>query len=754
MASAAQSQLVPEEYSDFRTKTFWEGFFQAREGKSFEWYGDWTTLRQVLTNTFLGTTNTNQTNEDAKDAEKKEKKERRRQRILVPGCGNSKLSSDLYDAGYEEVTNVDFSPTCVREMLVQNVRKRPKMRWLVMDMTDMKQFKDESFDYVVDKGSLDALMGDAEDTEGTRSGHKFLSEVKRVMSRDEGAAYVIVTLSQDHVLETILHAFSSLATDNNTSDTKWKVTMHSIPPTKDMRNSPWQPFALVAQRKNNSETAMETASSTSTSTRISSSVIDVELNFSLGGRGSETAQMREVRGLIERWVAKAETNLKALCRMGNLCAGQRVLVDLPQGVSIGGAGEEQTRFKAAILDASDADSAGGKKTKAPCAVFIVPQGREHEWLFQSEEGQRELLSGCNVSRLVIVSLVRDQTYGKMAEIQSELSPLVMLLVPSSCRDKPDVKIEYLTIVDGVGERKSIHKESSSLNGDIVVEDVTLQEKGQPRVFRRMVFLENSNLIQSEALVNVSKGPGKKGKRGQRASSIIDHSYLSCDYHLAISAGISFAGLSKRQPNEVLKVLLIGLGGGGLAMFLAKQFYVDVTVIELDPVVEGLAKEYFGFCETDMLRSLVGDGLKYVKDYSSSTSGSKEQSRFDVVIVDASGSSAESISCPPKEFLEEEFLSSLSNCLSEEGVMCVNIVSRSNSAFVKATGTLKSVFRRAVCISAEDDINKVVFAFKGDGKRFGEEKTLKDEASQYIRETQRTKAHQEELLSGLSGLVKV
>ena len=222
--------LVPDEYSDFRTKKFWEGFFVAREGKAFEWYGDWNTLGPLLRHVIPA----------------------QESRILVPGCGNSCLSADLYDQGYEQVTNVDFSETCVREMLLQHVRKRPKMRWLVMDMTDLKAFGGGSFDVVVDKGSLDALMGDSEDREGTASGKKFLEEVKRVLKSEEGGAYVIVTLAQDHVLETLLDSFSAIGCLGEGGEdglTPWKLVVHSVPPTRDMMASDWQPYAIVATRK-------------------------------------------------------------------------------------------------------------------------------------------------------------------------------------------------------------------------------------------------------------------------------------------------------------------------------------------------------------------------------------------------------------------------------------------------------------------------------------------------------------------------
>lgn len=43
-----------------------------------------------------------------------------------------------YDDGMERITNIDFSAAAIKEMLRANLRARPKMKWLTMDMTRMK----------------------------------------------------------------------------------------------------------------------------------------------------------------------------------------------------------------------------------------------------------------------------------------------------------------------------------------------------------------------------------------------------------------------------------------------------------------------------------------------------------------------------------------------------------------------------------------------------------------------------------------
>lgn len=106
------------------------------------------------------------------------------------GCGNSSFSADLYDAGFPNIVNIDFStvvidsmrqkheqvslpnsdivaavPYCARGSVAELgavPQERPHMRWEVMDMTDLK-YESGTFDVVIDKAAMDALMTDEGD---------------------------------------------------------------------------------------------------------------------------------------------------------------------------------------------------------------------------------------------------------------------------------------------------------------------------------------------------------------------------------------------------------------------------------------------------------------------------------------------------------------------------------------------------------------------------------------------------------------
>lgn len=78
-------------------------------------------------------------------------------KILMVGCGNSKLSEQMYDAGFHNIINVDIAPTIINLMKEHHDKKEKFMEWTVMDCTDMP-FKDQSFDLVIDKGTVDAVI--------------------------------------------------------------------------------------------------------------------------------------------------------------------------------------------------------------------------------------------------------------------------------------------------------------------------------------------------------------------------------------------------------------------------------------------------------------------------------------------------------------------------------------------------------------------------------------------------------------------
>ncbi|KIR57496.1 hypothetical protein I314_06732 [Cryptococcus bacillisporus CA1873] len=72
-------------------------------------------------------------------------------RILMLGCGNSALGEVLYDAGWKNIVNIDYSKIVIEQMQERHAEKRPEMTWLEMDVMDLK-FRENEFDLIIDKG--------------------------------------------------------------------------------------------------------------------------------------------------------------------------------------------------------------------------------------------------------------------------------------------------------------------------------------------------------------------------------------------------------------------------------------------------------------------------------------------------------------------------------------------------------------------------------------------------------------------------
>ena len=163
-------------------------------------------------------------------------------KILIVGCGNSNFSADLYDYGYTNVVNIDFSELCIENMKNKHAVERPAMSWLFMDMTNLT-FQDKEFDVVIDKASMDALMvdeGDVWDPEQATIDvvDSMCSGIKRVLKSN--GVFIQITFCQTHFRTKYLMAQRKLLFDCNPFQSlkgyceryDWTLTYQEINPKK------------------------------------------------------------------------------------------------------------------------------------------------------------------------------------------------------------------------------------------------------------------------------------------------------------------------------------------------------------------------------------------------------------------------------------------------------------------------------------------------------------------------------------------
>lgn len=107
-------------------------------------------------------------------------------KILMVGCGNAKLSEQMYVCGYHNIHNMDISDVVIMQM-TQLHSDKPGMTWEIMDSTNMT-YESNSFDCVIDKSTLDSILcGD----DGYLNAIKTVNETHRVL--DQGGIHIYVS---------------------------------------------------------------------------------------------------------------------------------------------------------------------------------------------------------------------------------------------------------------------------------------------------------------------------------------------------------------------------------------------------------------------------------------------------------------------------------------------------------------------------------------------------------------------------------
>jgi len=121
-------------------------------------------------------------------------------RVLVAGCGTSRLSADLHMAGYPNVCSVDYDAGCVAHLEAE-FGHREGMTFVVADMSKPQDepqqiLANASYEMIVDKGTIDALLCVDSGCAG------MLCEAHRMLV--VGGVYVVVSFHSPELLAVLL----------------------------------------------------------------------------------------------------------------------------------------------------------------------------------------------------------------------------------------------------------------------------------------------------------------------------------------------------------------------------------------------------------------------------------------------------------------------------------------------------------------------------------------------------------------------
>jgi ubiquinone/menaquinone biosynthesis C-methylase UbiE len=121
--------------TDYSSLKYWEGRYLNEHMEIYEWYQTYETLKEKII-----------------DYIKPE------DQILYVGCGTSKLAEDLYIDEIRNVTNIDFSENAIKIMEDRYKEQKVEMKYKKMNVTNMEEFTNESFNVVFDKALLDSVL--------------------------------------------------------------------------------------------------------------------------------------------------------------------------------------------------------------------------------------------------------------------------------------------------------------------------------------------------------------------------------------------------------------------------------------------------------------------------------------------------------------------------------------------------------------------------------------------------------------------
>ncbi|XP_014253438.1 methyltransferase-like protein 13 [Cimex lectularius] len=623
--------LLPKSSFEFSKAEYWEAFYKQRDKREFEWYGEYPELSTYL-----------------------HKYMKTKEKVLVVGCGNSKLSADLYDVGYKTIHNIDISKTAIMHMKIANYLDRPNLVFEEMDALNMT-FENENFNVVLDKGTLDALMPD-ENSTTYENITKYFDEVDRVLRF--GGRYIIISLLQEHVLAFLLKHFI---------DKCWMIRVCRC---YDVENKsaieqgikPLPVFMVVCtkfKKMPGSQSILELCPTPDSAARRVScpeKIIDSVV---------ESQQVAIVCAGLQR----------------STTSGREIVLEVGKG------DDEIARYILHIVDRNVTEP--NKNIKLSYGAFIVPLGREAEWVFGTPEGRQYLVSEAGVTRLAVITLNRGHEFTSMESIKAELAPIVADFAPSNYKKK----IVFLSVGGDVGVRNEVFVGESPISGKYIVEETQVNNN---TTVRRLYFMAAKNIIQSEAKIRKVKT-----RRGNERV-LVDTCSLSCTHHSFMCVG----ACSAVEANSESQILVIGLGGGSLCSYLRRCFPRScITAVELDPDMLEVATSYFGLKEDKQLIVYIKDGLQFIKEVA------ERGAKYDVLMFDVDNKTIQTgLSCPPASFVEMEVLQRVKKILNPQGVFILNLVCRDTTISADIYKRVQSVFGTVGSVKLDDDLNEIIYCY--------------------------------------------
>jgi spermidine synthase len=218
---------------------------------------------------------------------------------------------------------------------------------------------------------------------------------------------------------------------------------------------------------------------------------------------------------------------------------------------------------------------------------------------------------------------------------------------------------------------------------------------------RLATAKESLLYQGQTLSGLTKVTQdhdgirtlRFGKQGTRQSVVKpgDLNYLGLPYASSAMIGLAFT-------QYVERILVIGVGGGSIPMFLRQHYpSAHIDVVDIDPQIIVLAKQYFNLVEDGLLHAHAQDGRAFIEN---------NQAPYDLIFLDAYTASG-----IPNHLATQEFLLALKKSLKTSGAIIANMWStpKLNPLYKSMLRTYQEVFTEVYTLRVRTAGNKIVIA---------------------------------------------
>ncbi|SBS80918.1 S-adenosyl-L-methionine-dependent methyltransferase, putative, partial [Plasmodium ovale curtisi] len=356
-------EVLPAGFSDFRNREYWNNFFRSFDKKNFEWYGNYGDIKKIVHECIRR--RFNYCDSALKCSSMKREILNKNCLLINAGCGNSNVSYEFFQDGFEYIVNIDYSEVVIEKMKNKygkimefiniDVSNTDKFDTLLTNLEKERLKRKKEYKLFFDKAFLDAYISCEKNEEDIckKNAKNYFSIILKHLN--EGDIFLIITLAQYYITKEIvrniydknvmLEVFPFLL-NNNSSEFKYHPFL----------------FAFYKNEKN---------------------IKDYTVKFThLGNKTTND---------ISLWKLPQEINNTRECvNLHTFRMGKRVTLD------IFNRNVNECHYNVIVYDSSN------DIIKYNTVVIVVPFGYEFHWLYSTPEGNEQLATQAGAKRLLLV----------------------------------------------------------------------------------------------------------------------------------------------------------------------------------------------------------------------------------------------------------------------------------------------------------------------------------------------------------------